>query len=65
MNTSPPRAADYSGEMIRSLRLVTTLDPWSQRPGVIHWNQVMPLIHEIIADRRYCVERSNVVSLCR
>ena len=32
---------------------------------VIHWNQVMPLIHEINADRRYSVETSNAASLCR
>jgi len=25
----------------------------------------MPLIHEIIADRRYDMERSDTVSLCR
>src|SRR5262249_53270697 len=63
MNTSPPRAAYYSEEVIRSWRLVTTLDTWFQLAGVVHRNQLMPHIHEIIAERRYCVDRNNAVSL--
>jgi hypothetical protein len=65
MNTSPPRAADYSEEVIRSVRLVTTLDTRLQLARVVQRNQVMPLIHEINAERRYCVDSTNAVSLCR
>jgi hypothetical protein len=65
MNTSPLRAADYSETAIRSLRLVTTLDTRVDLAPVVHRNQVMPLIHEINAERRYCVDSKNAVSRCR